>query len=435
MSFVDPDVERMCADPMRAQRSALREILGANARSEACRSRGLSAKSSIDDLRSSVVIARYDRFRPLVERMRRGESDVLTEASIVLYAKTSGTSAEPKVVPVTRAAVRAQSAAEELFLRAAIHDVPAAGHGDIHFVTSPREEGSISSLARARAGSFHGRFVARPTPATTLLGAASPRTLADLLAGRSWPRLAMLACWKRGPSALHLADLERRSPGAAIRDIGLVSSEGYFAVPLDASGGAVPMASHHFFELVDVRDETVRTLVEAEDGRRYRLVVTTPGGLYRYDTEDVVEVIGFRAKMPLLAFCHRAGAVVSLVGEKVTEAHVVEAVQRAAGRLSIAFTDFVAELDVSAKAYRFAVVCDEAGSPGGAGDVARAIDDALAEVNCEYERRRKMQRLSDVRVDLVDAGQLAALRSSRRGAGGRRAHFKLVHLRLPGEGD
>jgi hypothetical protein len=58
--------------------------------------------------------------------------------------------------------------------------------------------------------------------------------------------------------------------------------------------------------------------------RPYRVLVTTGGGLYRYDLGDVVEVVGFLRECPLLKFRGRHGSGSDLVGEKLNERHVRE---------------------------------------------------------------------------------------------------------------
>jgi hypothetical protein len=57
-------------------------------------------------------------------------------------------------------------------------------------------------------------------------------------------------------------------------------------------------------------------------------VLTTGGGLYRYRLGDVVEVVGFHRRCPMLRFLGRSGAVSDLVGEKLDESFVAAALDR-----------------------------------------------------------------------------------------------------------
>ena len=44
---------------------------------------------------------------------------------------------------------------------------------------------------------------------------------------------------------------------------------------------------------------------EVEIGQSYEVVLTTRGGLYRYRNGDVVEVVGFHEKCPVIQFKYR----------------------------------------------------------------------------------------------------------------------------------
>jgi hypothetical protein len=57
-------------------------------------------------------------------------------------------------------------------------------------------------------------------------------------------------------------------------------------------------------------------------GGRYRVVLTTAGGLYRYQLGDEVLVNGFENQCPLLRFLGKSDRFSDLVGEKLAEPHV-----------------------------------------------------------------------------------------------------------------
>ena len=85
----------------------------------------------------------------------------------------------------------------------------------------------------------------------------------------------------------------------------------------------------HFFEFQQAADETACPLAhELGQGGRYRVVLTTGGGLYRYQLRDEVEVVGFEQRCPLLRFVGKADRVSDLVGEKLAEPHVRAALDR-----------------------------------------------------------------------------------------------------------
>ena len=50
-----------------------------------------------------VAPTEYEDFRPYVNRMKDGEKDVLFQGKPVLYATTSGSTGEPKWIPISQA--------------------------------------------------------------------------------------------------------------------------------------------------------------------------------------------------------------------------------------------------------------------------------------------------------------------------------------------
>ncbi|MCQ2143498.1 MAG: GH3 auxin-responsive promoter family protein [Bacteroidales bacterium] len=59
-------------------------------------------KSLIERYREAVAANQYEDLRPYVERMKGGEPDVLFAGKPVMYAKTSGSTAQPKWIPISR---------------------------------------------------------------------------------------------------------------------------------------------------------------------------------------------------------------------------------------------------------------------------------------------------------------------------------------------
>ncbi len=160
-----------------------------------------------------------------------------------------------------------------------------------------------------------------------------------------WPRLAVLLCWKGGTLGFYLSELRRWIGDLPVRDLGILASEVVMTIPVDdATPGGVLLPESGFFEFVPVGADLdeARPGWELERGRQYRILITTHGGLYRYDLEDVVRVEGAYCDMPVLAFLHRAGRVYSFTGEKLTEYQVTHAVRAAADASGVHLAGFTA---------------------------------------------------------------------------------------------
>jgi hypothetical protein len=464
-------LQPMCADPARAQRSALRAILGANAGTELCRRYGLTATTSREDFARRLPVQGYEAYRPWIERMRKGERDVLVAEPVRFFARTSGTTAEPKLLPITRGWREAQQVAQALLLEELVRDVPPARDRPPFVIASPASEGSVTGVGLVASGGRHGVVVSSAAPASggtpsdlsalyaamaeqvcrarpSSLIAASPSSLVvllDALATGAPERaevirgIAALVAWRSGASSLYEGALRARAPHAHLRDVGLAASEGFFTVSIDGSTAAVPLGTHHVIELAPEGGGEPVPLEQGIVGEEYRLIVTTPGGLYRYDTEDIVAVVGRRSQMPLLSFSRRAGSVSSVAGEKLTETQLVGAVRACAEALDVIIEDFTAEVvwseDGARAGYLARVALGAPTAPSGASEAALAarfaddLDRRLGEWNREYARKRATHRLAAMRIELVAASEFRELRDARRRAGAPDAQYKLLVLR------
>ena len=62
---------------------------------------GFAMVNTFSDYREKVPVVEYENIRERIERITRGEKNVLTAEDPVLFAQTSGTTGSPKYIPVT----------------------------------------------------------------------------------------------------------------------------------------------------------------------------------------------------------------------------------------------------------------------------------------------------------------------------------------------
>lgn len=163
-----------------------------------------------------------------------------------------------------------------------------------------------------------------------------------------WPRLSLISCWADGPSRFFANDLREQVGPIPIQGKGLLATEALMTVPLlRADFPALAYRSHFFEFLPRGEQESGETKLahELDVGQRYDIVVTTGGGLYRYRIGDEVHVQGYDGQVPLLSFLGRTSATVDLVGEKLSEAHVQQALEFVFSKLNLepTFSELVAE--------------------------------------------------------------------------------------------
>ncbi len=256
---------------------------------------------------------------------------------------------------------------------------------------------------------------------------------------RLWPGLELVNCWLGGTLSLYLGRLRMYSREVPLRDVGFRASEGFFAIPLenDTAAGVLHVTGN-FFEFIEEGSAGRDTLLvhELEEGRRYRVIVTQEGGLYRYDMDDIVEVVGRYKNTPLVRFLYKTGGTLSLTGEKVTEYQAVSAVSRLQQEAGLDQLDFCLTHSTDIPpAYMFLL---ESGPGGGkklraTPGLAEFLDDRLKEGNIEYKSKRLSGRLAPARVFLLESGSLEALRDRRRPRGVFDTQFKPIHLLAEGE--
>ncbi|MEO8378602.1 MAG: GH3 auxin-responsive promoter family protein [Acidobacteriota bacterium] len=235
-----------------------------------------------------------------------------------------------------------------------------------------------------------------------------------------WPMLAIIVCWKGGALGFYLRELERWTGDLPIRDLGVLASEAVLTIPIDdVTAGGVLLPDTGFFEFLAEGSTTPLGAWELESGHSYRVVVTTHGGLYRYDLGDIVRVERKHFQMPVLSFLHRAGRVHSFTGEKLTELQVTLAVRAAADLQSVRLTSFTA-VPVWNLPPRYDVFVESETALD-----ALLIDQQLCAANIEYASKRGSGRLAQAEVVRVARGTFERLR---RAHSAQDAQYKEIHL-------
>lgn len=258
-----------------------------------------------------------------------------------------------------------------------------------------------------------------------------------LLPKHFWPHLELIECWKGGTVKTCLRDLPQYFGDVAVRDFGCLSTESRSSIPVsDKGSGGVLAVDSNFYEFIpkeDIGAKERRTLLcdEVEDGKEYLLVVTTAAGLYRYDMDDIVKVSGFFNKTPVIEFIQKAHNAVSITGEKVYEAHIVEAVRRAVEKNTVSLRSYCAYAE-TAEVPRYVFLVELDGLPSRA-DKERflaSIEEELRRENSEYDDLRKQQLLRVPLLKVTTPGAFEKYRSARVSRGAHETQFKMPRLAL-----
>jgi hypothetical protein len=251
-----------------------------------------------------------------------------------------------------------------------------------------------------------------------------------------WPNLEFLSNWTGGTMRAYLRGYPEYFGDTPVRDPGLIASEGRMTIPVaDATPAGVLDIRHHYFEFIPEEQgelpqpESVET-TDLVEGRNYFIVLTTAGGLYRYNISDLVRCVGFHGKAPLIEFLNKGAHYSSLTGEKLSEHQVVTSVEAAQRALGVRLESYllVPTWD-DPPFYTLLIEEHDLSAPGSSDRLAGAVERELRRQNLEYVNKRDTLRLGPVRVAAIPNGSWVEFQRRRLvRSGGTLEQYKQPHL-------
>lgn len=479
------------------QRRVFEAAVTGNATTEFGHRHSFDLVDGIDEFRAVVPIGTYGDYAPWIERAAAGQPGVLTAEEPLLYFTSSGSTGDPKKIPITAGFARdcfmpflyatyagiAERHANLIERDDAVfslkHDpgapTGATASGKAHIGVSQLDFSTVGERMREpgttgpwgplpddllRLGTFerlyHRVRIAAEHDVRCLVGinpaqvAALPQLLArwwpqlleDLSTGRLgdavrrqpnpkraaelwrlaeargvlqprdlWPRLELLVCWNTGLATLYLPRvLETFGSEVAVHPAPVAASEGPIGIPIDGHPTAGPLfVSGVFYEFVpaaqEIRPEAETLLFDQlEDGEEYHVILTHPGGFYRYAVGDVVRVQGFVGDVPRVEYAGRS-TTASMAGERLRESQLIRALGRACAVAGCSITNATARCDETSRPPRYEVAVELVeGDSTVAETFAARLDRALSQESRRYRTARARGRLGSPRVRFVAPG-------------------------------
>jgi hypothetical protein len=444
--------------PESIQRALLRRYLKANADTAFGRAHGFASVRTAEEYRERVPFLTGGELTPWIGRIAAGEARVLTRSPVRTLEPTSGSSASPKLIPYTPVLQREIRRAVAPWIVDLYSRRPRLALGSAYWSITPLALEDDRPAGPVRVGfeedsAYLGGFWSRLVDATlavpgsvrhlrdpdafryatlkyllrrrdlTLISVWHPSFLLLLLEAlprfwdglvrdvgrpdlgsltpdapaRLWPKLGLISCWGDAHAALSLSELARTFPGVEIQPKGLIATEGFVTIPFR---GAWPLAVRsHFFEFLPEDGGGPRFGWELEEGRIYSVVLTTGGGLYRYQLEDRVRVEGFLERTPSLRFLGKEGHVSDLRGEKLHESFVAGVL----ARVLIGIEPRFAMLAPDGETGYLLFLETDAEPPAG---LAERLDAELS-ANPHYRLCRALGQLAAVRIRRLQPGAYA----------------------------
>ena len=129
------------AEPQEIQNHLLLNLIKRNRATRFGRDHRFDAIRSLSDFRAQVPVGDYERLRPYIDRAQNGEAKALTAEPVVMFTMTSGSTGQPKLIPVTETTRRNHRQLTRFWYYRALVDHPDLFSGKLLGLVSPAVEG------------------------------------------------------------------------------------------------------------------------------------------------------------------------------------------------------------------------------------------------------------------------------------------------------
>ncbi|PZD72020.1 hypothetical protein C1752_03947 [Acaryochloris thomasi RCC1774] len=249
-----------------------------------------------------------------------------------------------------------------------------------------------------------------------------------------WPQLSFLVTARGGTSNFYFQRFPEYFGDIKIYGGIYSSAEATYGVHRDFDTDGVILAIESgFYEFIpedqwDVEQPQTLLPWEVEVGQCYRIVFSNFSGFYRYDLGDVVEVEGFYEQTPLLIFRYRRGGVMTSVGEKITEFHALQVMQKLQSDFNLQLENFCFTLTYDAPA-QYLINIELASGETLTDPVAflGAFDATLKELHTMYALKRRDQ-VRPPHLRILAAGSFEQVRQRMVQNGAAESQLKMPHV-------
>lgn len=428
-----------------AQEETLLRLVRAAAHTELGRAHGFGRIRSHEDFARRVPTRTYADFEPFLERMRRGERDVLYPGFVEHWGQSSGTShtaAQNKFLPITKAQIRWQQLAGFDVLARYLtlwgdREFPGGYMLGLFPPSTIERVGPVGVASNPGIMQLHVPYPAKwiQLPKVPVRDIADYRekleAMAETYLDHDVWSLTGTTCWfsvffdhlfaaarRRGRRVRHVADLW---PNLRVLMGGGVPAEPYRALIEARVGRPVALLETYsateggFFATTDSRTDASMRMIpdrgvffelvpraqagepgaarvplwEVEPGVDYSVVLTTSSGLFAYEIGDTIR---FDRVFPhRMRFVGRPAGVLSLTQELTTTLEIERAVAHAARAARCATVDFAASSEVgvdgTAKG-RYVLFVELEAPPADLAAFGAAFDAELCAQNRVYREHR-----------------------------------------------
>lgn len=431
--------------PLETQARMLRQLLRRGRRTEFGWRYNLGQVRTPEQFSSMVETFDYDTFKPYIERMLAGESDVTAPGRVTLYARSSGTTSDrSKYIPVTRESLwwnhtmgmrdvatvfAANNPRSKVFDgktltlggsctyegRNLVGDLSAVLIHETTFWSgwfrAPKVQTAVipdfdrktEAICRECTGENITAFAGVPSWNLALMRRVLEYTgKSNLL--EVWPNLCMFA---HGGVEFtpYRRSFEELIPSPEMQYMETYNaSEGFFALADDPARSDMLLMLDYgtYFEFR--QGDRIVPLEGVKCGEVYALLITSNNGLWRYEVGDTVE---FTSTDPYrIRFAGRTRQYINAFGEEVIADNADRALERACRETGAVVGEYtVAPCYMSLRergAHEWIVEFER--EPDDRAHFARVLDGELRAINSDYDAKR-LTTLDLPRITVVERGR------------------------------
>lgn len=448
--YVHKGIQRSMRTALSDQQAILSQLLRQGAKTEYGRSLNISQVPDYDAYKSVVPILDYEGFRPWIERIKAGESNVLWKGRPLYFAKTSGTTSGVKYIPITKDSIpnHIQTARNALLCYMAETGQTAFADGKMIFLSGSPELERVGGIPTGRLSGIVNHHI----PAylrTNQLPSYTTNCIEDweqkleriveetwnkpmsLISGiPPWMQMYFDALTKRtgkkiGELFPHFQVMVQggvnfepyrtrlmESIGRPVDTIELFpASEGFFAFQDTQSepGLLLNTNSGIFFEFVPLAeigktDPQRLSLADVRIGEQYALIINSNAGLWGYNIGDTVRFVSLDPYRIVVS--GRIKHYISAFGEHVIGEEVEAAMQATAAAFGVGITEFTVSPVVSQgqgqSHHEWWIEFRE--MPADREAFTKYLDDRMREKNVYYDDLIGGNILSPLRIRVVQTG-------------------------------
>ncbi|MBL4653160.1 MAG: GH3 auxin-responsive promoter family protein [Flavobacteriales bacterium] len=98
-------IKKWSANPIKTQQDVFQSLISQATKTAFGKDHNFSSIKTYEDFKKSVPIRDYEDLKPYIERIRKGEENVLWEGRPIYFCKTSGTTSGTKYIPISAASI------------------------------------------------------------------------------------------------------------------------------------------------------------------------------------------------------------------------------------------------------------------------------------------------------------------------------------------